>query len=708
MKKLLLVLLFIPLLCFGQTKVELSLCLGMQARSFISSSEAKSALDKILSVVDNYNQNFVMIPCSEINNAAAIKYNGVRYILYDKEFMKKISSYTNDWSNLFILAHEVGHHYYDHTQDIASTSFEEKSLQTLRDQELEADSFAGSILNKLGASIDQTLSITNIFPDGSDTYSIHPNRSKRRDAVNQGYYNSTRIAQNSNSNSYSAEYFYQRGLGRNDNDSNAAISDFTRAIQINPKYIDAYIQRSAFKYRQDDFSGAIEDQTTIIELDQNDPYSYVNRATSFWGKRDFYRTLADAQKTIELQPNNSDAYFLLGSVKIAIFNDIDGCLDLEKAIYLQSNKKDHSSIFKTWDSVSIPLSSLINAKKTTSCGYVNIPQKWKNDINSYIIAYKNSKSINYTSAFTENIQSPYSNYTSSSMTADEYYERATNRTFETKNYSGAISDYTKYLEIESEGKYYAYSAYRNRGIAKENLGDLEGACADWREAVRLGNEDAAEWVKDQCGGGDTSISSNTPINLEQNYNSTVNEGYSKMINVTRRGFLFEKPSALSENLQTLDIGLTIELKNKTLINNYYYKVSLITGESGYVHKSIVNIESQNDHQALISGQNNNPVINNSVRIIKGTINGKKNSGKKYTLPGAVVRNLTNNSGISSNFDGDYSLEAKVGDLIEFSYTKLQTLRIKVPEGAHTINVTLIKKYSFAQDQNGDLIKYLRD
>ena len=43
------------------------------------------------------------------------------------------------------------------------------------------------------------------------------------------------------------------------------------------------------------------------------------------------------------------------------------------------------------------------------------------------------------------------------------------------------------------------SAYKNRGIAKENIGDLKGACADWRQTVFLyPNDAAASWVRDQC------------------------------------------------------------------------------------------------------------------------------------------------------------------------------------------------------------------
>ena len=39
---------------------------------------------------------------------------------------------------------------------------------------------------------------------------------------------------------------------------------------------------------------------------------------------------------------------------------------------------------------------------------------------------------------------------------------------------------------------------KNRGIAKENIGDLKGACSDWKKAIELGVTGAAEWVKNQC------------------------------------------------------------------------------------------------------------------------------------------------------------------------------------------------------------------
>ena len=41
-------------------------------------------------------------------------------------------------------------------------------------------------------------------------------------------------------------------------------------------------------------------------------------------------------------------------------------------------------------------------------------------------------------------------------------------------------------------------AYSNRGISKENLDDLNGACKDWRKAASLGHSNSAKWVRAQC------------------------------------------------------------------------------------------------------------------------------------------------------------------------------------------------------------------
>ena len=84
-------------------------------------------------------------------------------------------------------------------------------------------------------------------------------------------------------------------------------------------------------------------------------------------------------------------------------------------------------------------------------------------------------------------------FSSFGQTAQEYIYSG-NEKAKTNDYYGAISDYTKAIELYANyGK-----AYKNRSIAKKNLGDLNGACKDWGKAAELGDTDTAEWVANQC------------------------------------------------------------------------------------------------------------------------------------------------------------------------------------------------------------------
>lgn len=56
-----------------------------------------------------------------------------------------------------------------------------------------------------------------------------------------------------------------------------------------------------------------------------------------------------------------------------------------------------------------------------------------------------------------------------------------------KEYSKAIDDFDTALRIDPSSQ----EAYNNRGFARKGLGDLEGACADWRQSKKLGNAEAS-------------------------------------------------------------------------------------------------------------------------------------------------------------------------------------------------------------------------
>ncbi len=105
--------------------------------------------------------------------------------------MNRMQSATNDWAALSILAHEVGHHLSGH-------SLREGGSRP--DLEIEADKFSGFILQKLGASINQSTAAIDMLNSTSGS-STHPNKFLRIAAIREGYYNAKGSGAPSSNNS---------------------------------------------------------------------------------------------------------------------------------------------------------------------------------------------------------------------------------------------------------------------------------------------------------------------------------------------------------------------------------------------------------------------------------------------------------------------------------------------------------------------------
>ena len=95
-----------------------------------------------------YDLSFEML-AYDLPYAAAVIGNGRRYILYNQELMRNIRDTTgNNWGEIGILAHEIGHHLSAHILD-------RRDIRPA--MELEADKFSGFILQKMGATLSQSV-----------------------------------------------------------------------------------------------------------------------------------------------------------------------------------------------------------------------------------------------------------------------------------------------------------------------------------------------------------------------------------------------------------------------------------------------------------------------------------------------------------------------------------------------------------------------
>lgn len=306
---------------YGNNSNSLEICTAIQINNFSSDYKAEKALDQILNVI-GASKRFVLQPCDNINNAVATTYKGIRYILYDRDFMYSLDN-GNNWGNLFILAHEVGHHINGHSLDLvlyASEVVEPKTLEQRRQQELEADEFAGFILAKLGGDISEANKIfLKISDNKDDTYSSHPSRDKRLNAVeigyNKGLGNKTVVYETPTAAQTAEEYFYQAYEKANKKDYYGAIADYTRVININPNYILAYHNRAFSKGKLNDKYGAIADYTKIIEIDTKNSRAYYLRGFIKKELGDNYGAITDFQEAYYYNPNNVSSLYDLAVIK---------------------------------------------------------------------------------------------------------------------------------------------------------------------------------------------------------------------------------------------------------------------------------------------------------------------------------------------------------------------------------------------------------
>ncbi len=79
----------------------------------------------------------------------------------------------------------------------------------------------------------------------------------------------------------SASYYYNRGVNKSDaGDYYGAISDYSKAIEINPRDADAYNNRGFSKNKLGDHDGAISDYSKAIEINPEHANAYSNRGIS--------------------------------------------------------------------------------------------------------------------------------------------------------------------------------------------------------------------------------------------------------------------------------------------------------------------------------------------------------------------------------------------------------------------------------------------
>ncbi len=113
-----------------------------------------------------------------------------------------------------------------------------------------------------------------------------------------------------------------------------AISDFNKAIAINPEAAVAYQNRGSVYYRLDRIDHAISDYNKAIEINPDFSVAYQDRGTIYHQQGRLYNAISDYSKALELSPEDAVtynyrgiAYFSREQYKKA-FEDFDRAIEL--------------------------------------------------------------------------------------------------------------------------------------------------------------------------------------------------------------------------------------------------------------------------------------------------------------------------------------------------------------------------------------------
>ena len=130
---------------------------------------------------------------------------------------------------------------------------------------------------------------------------------------------------------------YLRSVGEGI-DLEAAIDAYTRAIELNPGFTEAYSNRGNAKDERGQHEAALADYDRAIELNPGFAEAYSNRGSTKNHLRQHEAAIADYDRAIELNPDSAEAYSNRGNAKDDLGQHEAAIADHDRAIELNPDE----------------------------------------------------------------------------------------------------------------------------------------------------------------------------------------------------------------------------------------------------------------------------------------------------------------------------------------------------------------------------------
>jgi len=292
--------------------------------------------------------------------------------------------------------------------------------------------------------------------------------------------------------------YLELGNGKLDSSKyNEAISYYNNAIALDSTYTPAYWGKLKAHVRVGDRKSEIEDLNIILKLDPWNSTALDMRALNKYLLEDYPGAIEDYSSLIRLQPNSKDIVMFINwraKAKVKL-KDYKGALkDFELAL-----AKDDKTPENELNDIGIAKMDLKDFKGAIADFTESIAKN--PDYTSYMNRGTAKRGLgNYDEAVKDYTQAiaicphgsaryPYYN----NILASCYANRGEVNQ-QKKNYKAALADFEQALILNSTNA----KAFNGRANAKNQTGDHDGACEDWRTALNLGYAPAGDSIEKYC------------------------------------------------------------------------------------------------------------------------------------------------------------------------------------------------------------------
>ena len=110
-----------------------------------------------------------------------------------------------------------------------------------------------------------------------------------------------------------AQYFYQRGINQSKaKQYQEAITEYSKAIALEPKFIDAYLKRSEIRYKLGDHQGVLDDCYWVIQINPSLAKAYYYQGRARYSLGYVQASIDSYSEAIRQDKDYTQAYYYRG------------------------------------------------------------------------------------------------------------------------------------------------------------------------------------------------------------------------------------------------------------------------------------------------------------------------------------------------------------------------------------------------------------